>query len=407
MNRAAALLATLLATAAPAAAGPYDEAFRVFLEGTARPAASAAGVRPGVFDAAVAGLVPDLKLPDLVPPGSPPKTGNTAFQAEFTGPAAYLAEKKLAALGAGAAKRAKTWGKTLAAVERRTGVPAGIILAIWGKESGFGTAEIGKDAVRTLATQAFMGSRRAEFLPELVAALLILQEEPVSEREMKSSWAGAMGQPQFMPSKYRAFAVDGDGDGRRDIWSSVPDTLASIGNFLKAHGWKAGVPWGVEVVVPDAVACSYEGPDQGHPVADWAGAGVTRTDGGPVSARDVGPTGHLLMPAGRLGPAFLVSENFYVIKDYNESDVYALLVGLVGDRLAGGGRIADAFAKLPAFTRGDVRALQRKLEALGHDVGSADGLVGFRTRVAIGREQEKRGLPVTCFPGPEVFAAIR
>ncbi len=146
-----------------------------------------------------------------------------------------------------------------------------------------------------------MGSRRDEFLPELVAALLILQEEPVSEAEMRSSWAGAMGQPQFMPSKYRAYAVDGDGDGRRDIWTSVPDTLASIGNFLKGHGWKAGVPWGTEVVVPNAVSCSLEGPDQAHPVADWAAAGVTRADGRPVGAVDVGPTGHLLMPAGGSG----------------------------------------------------------------------------------------------------------
>lgn len=409
MLRILASLVLLLAAVPPAAAldrAAATAAFRVFLDDTVRPAARAAGVAPETFAAATAGLTPDFDLPDLSAPGTAPRADGGAFQAEFTGPAAYLSEKKLAALVAGARKRAKTHAATLAAVEKATGVPPGVILAIWGKESAFGTVAIPKEAVRTLATQAFMGARRDIFLPELVAALLILQEEPVGEHDMRSSWAGAMGQPQFLPSKFRAYAVDFDRDGRRDIWGSVPDVLGSIGNFLRAHGWTPGVPWGVEVRLPASVSCTLEGPDQGRPVAAWAADGVVTTAGRPPTAKDVGPTGHLLMPAGRLGPAFLVSGNFYVLKDYNESDVYALLVGLVGDRVRADGRLEGGFARLPAFTRGDVRDLQRRLERLGHDVGGADGLVGFRTRVAIGREEEKRGHAATCFPGPAAFAEI-
>jgi lytic murein transglycosylase len=409
MIRFAVLLLLLLAST-PAFAvdrAAVDAAFRTWLAETAWPAAAAAGVRAETFQAATADLSPDWDLPDLQPPGSEAKTPTGAFQAEFTGPSKYLADKKLNDLAAAARRQAKRWAATLSKVEARTGVPAGIVLGIWGKESGFGSADIPHSALRTIATQAFMGSRREIFLPELVAALLILQEEPIGAAEMRSSWAGAMGQPQFLPTKFRANAVDFDGDGRRDIWTSVPDTLGSIGHYLQAHGWIAGRPWGVEVTVPMEVSCTLEGPDQGMPVERWAALGVARTDGRPVSEADVGPTGHLLMPAGRLGPAFLVSENFYVLKRYNESDLYALLVGIVGDRVSGRGRIEGAWKPLGSFTRGAVRDLQRALEKMGHDVGGTDGLVGFRTRVAIGRWQESRGEAPTCFPGKAVFAAFR
>jgi lytic murein transglycosylase len=286
-------------------------------------------------------------------------------------------------------------------------VPAGIVLAIWGKESAFGAAKIDKDAIRTLATQAYMGSRRAEFFPELVAALVILEEEHIGRAAMKSSWAGALGQPQFMPTKFLSDAVDGDGDGRRDIWASTPDVFASIGHFLKARGWTAGVPWGVEVRLPATVPCSLEGPDQGQSLSAWVKAGVTRADGRPLAGGDVGPVGHLLMPAGRMGPAFLVSDNFYVLKAYNESDVYALTIGMVGDRVSKAGSIRGGWGKVGGFTRSDVRAVQRRLEAMGHDVGTADGLVGFRTRVAIGRWQAKNGLTVTCYPDKAVISSLK
>ena len=401
MKRIALLLAGALALA-PFGAAAADAAFSRWLDAKVWPAAKASGVSRATFDAAVAGLEPDLSLPDLKPTG-----GGEAFQAEFRSPATYLADGKLDALAAGARKRYAANRAILDKVARTTGVPAGIVLAVWGKESAFGTAKIEKDAVRTLATQAYMGSRRAEFFPELVAALVILEEEHISRAAMKSSWAGALGQPQFMPTKFLSDAVDGNGDGRRDIWDTTSDVLASIGHYLKSRGWKAGLPWGVEVRLPASVSCSLEGPDQGQPLAAWVRAGVTRADGKPLALGDVGPTGHLLMPAGRMGPAFLVSDNFYVLKAYNESDVYALTIGMVGDRLSGPQSIRGDWGKVGGFSRGDVRAVQRRLEGMGHDVGTADGLVGFRTRVAIGCWQEKNGLPVTCYPDKAVISALK
>lgn len=401
MKRIALLLATALALV-PQGAAAADAAFSRWFETTVWPVAEASGVSRATFEVAVAGLEPDLRLPDLKPTG-----GGNAFQAEFQSPAAYLSDRKLDGLAAGARKRLPANRAVLDKVARATGVPEGIVLAIWGKESAFGAAKIEKDAIRTLATQAYMGSRRAEFLPELVAALRILEEEHITRAAMKSSWAGALGQPQFMPSKFLSDAVDGNGDGRRDIWTTVPDVLASIGHFLKARGWKAGLPWGVEVRLPPSVPCSLEGPDQGQSLAAWVRAGVTRADGRPLALDDVGPVGHLLMPAGRMGPAFLVSDNFYVLKAYNESDVYALTIGMVGDRIAKAQSIVGDWGRASGFSRGDVRAMQWRLEAMGHDVGTADGLVGFRTRVAIGRWQAKNGLPVTCYPDKTVISALK
>lgn len=401
MKRIALFFAAALALV-PRGAAATDVAFSRWLYAKVWPAAETSGVRRATFEAAVAGLEPDLRLPDLKPTG-----GGEAFQAEFQSPTAYLADGKLDGLAAGARKRLAANRTVLDRTARATGVPAGIVLAVWGKESAFGAARIDKDAVRTLATQAYMGSRRDEFFPELVAALVILEQEHISRAAMKSSWAGALGQPQFMPTKFLTDAVDGDGDGRRDIWNSVPDALASIGHFLKSRGWKAGVPWGVEVRLPGSVACSLEGPDQGQSLSAWVKAGVTRADGRPLASADVGPVGHLLMPAGRMGPAFLVSDNFYVLKAYNESDVYALTIGMVGDRLEKAQAIRGGWGKVGGFSRGDVRAVQKHLEAMGHDVGTSDGLVGFRTRVAIGRWQEKNGLAVTCYPDKAVISALK
>lgn len=401
MKRIALLLASALALF-PQGAGAAGNGFSSWFEAKVWPAAQVSGVSRATFEAAIAGLELDLSLPDLKPTG-----GGNAFQAEFQSPAAYLADGKLDALAAGARKRYAANKAVLDKVARATGVPAGVVLAVWGKESAFGGAKIEKDAVRTLATQAYMGSRRDEFFPELVAALVILEQEHISRAAMKSSWAGALGQPQFMPTKFLSDAVDGDGDGRRDIWNSVPDVLASIGHFLKSRSWKAGVPWGVEVRLPASVPCSLEGPDQGQSLSSWAKAGVTRADGHPLSSSDFGSVGHLLMPAGRMGPAFLVSDNFYVLKAYNESDVYALTIGMVGDRLDGAQSIQGDWSKVGGFTRSDVRAVQKRLEAMGHDVGTTDGLVGFRTRVAIGRWQGKNGLPVTCYPDKAVISSLK
>jgi hypothetical protein len=215
-----------------------------------------------------------------------------------------------------------------------------------------------------------------------------------------------MGQPQLLPSKFLRYAVDGDGDGRRDIWRSAADSLASIANYLKEHGWRADRGWGVEVRLPASVSCTLEGPKQGRPMRDWARLGVAPIAGGALPESG-DTTGFLVMPAGRFGPAFLVTENFYVLKAYNESDLYALFIGNVADRMRGGGAIAGPFAPLGALRRDDILGLQQRLRANGYDVGRVDGLIGFATRTAIGQWQAKANRGETCFPDAALIQAIR
>jgi len=217
----------------------------------------------------------------------------------------------------------------------------------------------------------------------------------------------ALGQPQLLPSKFLRYAVDGDGDGQRDIWRSVPDSLASIANYLREHGWRPDRDWGVEVQVPASVSCTLEGPRQGRPLREWTRLGLTRGDGTPLPRPSDDASAFLLMPAGRLGPAFLISENFYVLKQYNESDLYALFVGHLADRMRGGSAIGGAWSPISAMGRGAIRTMQLYLQAEGYDVGQVDGLIGFATRTAIGHWQAKSGRDETCFPDAIVLRAIR
>ncbi|MEH0071030.1 lytic murein transglycosylase [Pannonibacter sp. Pt2-lr] len=286
---------------------------------------------------------------------------------------------------------------TLKAVESRYGVPARIIVAIWGRETGYGAAKIPHDGLRVVATRAFMGERREFFLGETVAALQILADGHITRTELKSSWGGAMGQPQFLPSSFLKYAVDFDGDGRRDIWRSVPDTLASIANYLSQHGWERGRDWGYEVVLPPSVSCSREGPDQQQAVSRFVREGVTRVRGREFPKSELGKPVNILMPAGRHGPAFLATGNFYVLKAYNESDVYALFVGHLADRFSRDEGFAADWDPTPHLSRGAVRDLQLKMQKAGYDVGKPDGLIGFKTRRSLGMMQEAAGRPATCW----------
>lgn len=329
-------------------------------------------------------------------------------QAEFGAPGNYFAENTVAGVSSGGRSRVARLQQPLDAIERRFGVPAGILVAIWGRESGFGGANIPHNAFEVLGTKAFMARRKDMFRNEVIAALDMVQQGVVRAGDMKSSWAGALGQPQFLPTSYLRFAVDGDGDGRADIWGSEADTLASIANYLRSFGWVSGRDWGFEVSVPDNVACSLEGPDRGRRISDWASMGVARVSGRPFPAHEAGQEGFLLMPAGRHGPAFIVTPNFYVLKAYNESDLYALFVGHAADRIAhGDSRFSGGWGRVGGLLRSDVAAMQRGLERAGYDVGGADGLAGFRTRRSIGEWQQANGRAQTCFPDGEIVRALR
>ena len=402
------LLLLFLFIAAPASAAKIDDQFRAWLESDLWPDAKANGVSKATFDAAFAGVAPNLKLPDLVMPGEKPKTPKKQLQAEFGSPGNYFAEKTIGAVSAGGRTRAGKYGKTLSAIEKRYGVPAGIVLAIWGRESGFGAAKIPYDAFEVLGTKAFLATRKDMFRAEVVAALVMLERGVVTRKMMKSSWAGALGQPQFMPTSFLEYAVDFDGDGVTDIWNSTPDTLSSIANYLAISGWQTGRDWGFEVTVPESVSCALEGPDRGKKIAEWAALGVERVGGKPFPKHELKAEGFLLMPAGRNGPAFIVTPNFYVLKEYNESDLYALFIGHGADRIAGGDRrFAGSWGKVGGLYRSDIAAMQRGLEKTGYDVGGADGLPGFKTRRSIGDWQAKHGRAPTCFPDGAIVEALR
>ena len=338
-----------LALIVPASSARIDDQFRAWLAGDLWPEAQGRGVSRETFETAFAGLRPNLKLPDLVMPGARPATPKKQHQAEFGSPGNYFGP--IGTVTRGGRDRAARLSSTLSAVERRYGVPGGIVLAIWGRESGFGTAKIPYDAFEVLGTKAFLATRKEMFRAEVLAALEMIQRGLVSRKAMKSSWAGALGQPQFLPTSFLKHAVDFDGDGRADIWNSAPDTLASIANYLVGYGWVKGRDWGFEVTVPQDVSCVHEGPDRGRPISDWAALGIARVNGKPFPAGEAQAEGFLLMPAGRNGPAFIVTPNFYVLKEYNESDLYALFIGHSADRIAHGDKsFAAGWGKVTAST---------------------------------------------------------
>jgi lytic murein transglycosylase len=386
--------------------------FQNWLTQTIAPLAAQAGVSDATFAAAMSGVELDWDIPGLVPPGSKGSTPKAQQQAEFRAPANYFGAKSIAALVSGGRGRAATHAATLKAIEKKYGVPGRIVLAIWGRESGFGAAKIPHNVFRVLATKGFMSTRPELFQAELIAALQIAQSGEVPLEMMRSSWAGAMGQPQFLPSSYLKYAVDFDGDGTKDLWNSVPDTLASIANYLKSFGWQAGRDWGYEIAMPDTVSCSNEGPDQQQTIGAWADAGIIRVTGKPFPANEKGKPANLVLPAGRNGPEFLATPNFYAIKSYNESDLYALFVGHVADRIAGLNTTADkgfvtGWKPVDQLLRSDVASLQKSLEQKGYDVGGADGLPGYKTRRSIGDWQVKNGLAETCFPSAELVKGLK
>ena len=385
-----------------------EQQFQTWLQATLWPEAEKSGISRGAFDAAVSGLTLNWDLPDLVPPGSAAPKDRKQSQAEFSSPGAYFSEKRLQGLAATGRTLAARHAATLRRIEQTYGVPGAIIVAIWGRESGFGSAKLPYSAVEVLATKAFMSTRKDLFRRELISALHMIDGGEMTAANLRGSWAGALGQPQFMPTSFLKFAVDFDGDGKRDIWQSVPDSLASIANYLVKSGWQKGRDWGFEVIIPDGVSCAQEGPDRAKPISQWASMGIKRASGKGFPAVDLSADGMMLVPAGTHGPEFIVTPNFYVLKEYNNSDLYALFIGNLADRIAyGGGAFSGAWGDVGKMLRSDVLAMQKALVAKGYDVGNVDGLPGFKTRRSLGDWQAKSGLRATCFPDASLKGKLK
>ena len=396
---AAGLAAGLMLTASGSAHA--DDGFNAFLRGV-WPEAQQAGVSKKTFDAAVAGLEPDFKLPDLEI-GGRPKVDNTG-QAEFTKTAAdYLSKPYMEKLASQGRAFFKQHQSALQRIEQASGVDPHILVAIWGRETAYGSYTLPHDAIRVLATLAYTGRRKDMFRQEFIAALKML-EVGIPRSDMKSSWAGAVGLTQFMPTEYFKHAADGDGDGKTDIWRSIPDALASAARQLQGKGWVRGEAWGYEVLPGAKTDCSLDGPPDARPISEWLKLGYQPAKKKAFSAAELKQTAYLMMPAGAYGPAFLAPENFKVIRLYNTSDLYALFVGHLADRIRGGGDFATPWKAFAQPKTKTVHDLQAQLKALGYPMDKTDGKIGSNTRKQIGIFQKTSGLNIDCWPSDAVLS---
>jgi lytic murein transglycosylase len=297
----------------------------------------------------------------------------------------------------------KKYAATFQKIENQFGVPAQVITGFWGLETDFGANTGDFATLRSLATLAYDCRRPDQFRPELIAALKLIDSGDLTPAEMRGAWAGEIGQMQFVPTYYVDFAVDYDGDGKRNLIKSTPDALASTANLLKHHGWQAGQPWLEEVRVPAEMPWAEADLAIKHPRSMWAGLGVTKADGSKLPADNMPAS--LLLPMGRLGPAFLAYPNFDVYTQWNQSLVYATTAAYFATRLAGAPPVHKGTATAPS--RAEVQEAQQRLAKLGYDVGKADGVIGAATRAAVKAVQQKLGLPADSYPDPTFLAALR
>ena len=396
----AVLVVSAFLIAAPAFA---DTVFQQWLQATWLDAQKL-GVSRATFDAAIRGLTPDYSLPDLHIPGRPEKP---APQAEFVQtPEQYVRESYIVRLAEHGRKLAARYRDTLKRIDKEFGVPGAVVLAIWARETDYGRYRLPHDAIRVLATQGFVGRRKAYFRNEFLLALKMLQEG-IPRSDMRSSWGGALGLTQFLPSDYYKFAVNFDGKGRPDIWRSVPDALASAAKQLTDRGWRAGEPWGIEVRLPSSVDCTRATREITQPIGEWIKQGYLPAYGRKLRASVLATPASLLLPEGTYGPAFLTPKNFFVIKEYNYSDLYVLFVGHLADRIAGGKRFEHPWSKDKQLKTVQVEAMQRRLAALGLYHDKVDGKAGMHTRAALGAYQKKHGLKVDCWPTKAVLDSMR
>jgi lytic murein transglycosylase len=291
-----------------------------------------------------------------------------------------------------------------ARIEQQYGVPAPVIVSFWGLESDFG-ANMGKyHSLSAIASLAYDCRRSERFRAQLLDALHLIERHDLAADDMIGSWAGELGQTQMMPSEYNQYGVDFDGDGKRDLIHSVPDVLASTANYLHGLGWKRGEPWLSEVRVPANVPWDQADLSITLPRSKWASFGVTLADGRPLPADNLGAS--LLLPMGRLGPAFLAYQNFQVYLQWNNSLVYSTTAAYLATRIAGAPAMTHVTPP-PALAFNDVKDLQARLAHAGYDVGAIDGFLGLKTRQAVKAMQLKYGLPADSYPTAELLARMR
>ena len=361
-----------------------------------RDRALAAGIAPATLDQAMAGVHHD---PDAV--------RRDRNQAEFTKTIwdyldTAVSDERVANGKAALARHAALLNR----IEARYGVEKEIVVAIWGLESAYGTFLGDRPLIGSLATLAQDSRRPAFFEDQLIAALRILQAGDVTPHGMTGSWAGAMGHTQFMPTSYLTHAVDFTGDGRRDIWGEDPaDALASTAAYLAHYGWTHGMPWGLEVTLPDGFDYMQSGERIKKPVTEWQAMGVRPATGGTLP--DHGPAS-VLLPAGYRGAAFLIFANFQVIERYNTADAYVIAVGHLADRIAGGAPIKAPWPRGDRALRAPERTeLQTRLTAAGFDTQGIDGRIGPNTIAAVRALQRARGLVPDGYPSPDILTRLR
>ena len=394
----------LQAMVAPSADAAPDAGFTGFIA-SLWPEAQAQRVTRATFEAQTRGLEPDYKLPDLILPGRP--AAGAPSQAEFVQvPADYVKEASIARLAQDGQRLLQQYHAALTGIEARFGVPATIVLAIWGRETDYGRYTLPYDGLRVLATQAYVGRRKDQYRTEFILALKMIGDGEVTRKDLRSSWAGATGLTQFLPSEFYQHAVDFDGDGRKDIWHSVPDALASAAEQLVNKGWQPGLRWAYEVRAPAGVDCTMGVPEVTRPIGEWLREGFVPVRGQKLGAAEQAQPASLLQPEGIYGPAFLTTKNYFVIKEYNFSDLYVLFVGHLSDRMLSPQPFATPWSASTQLRTADVEAMQRGLTRIGLYADKVDGKAGMKTRAALGAYQKKAGLKVDCWPSEAVLRSI-
>ena len=394
------LILSLLALAAPAVIGlPHQaEAAQTFGQWIERfwPTARAAGIKRETYDRAFKGMTPDPKVIEAA-----------NFQPEYKKPIGEYVDRVVSDKRVTGGKQKLEENKALLDIlEKRYGVDRTIIIAIWGVESNYGTQPGDMNVIRSLATLAYYNTKASFARQQLISALKILQRGDISAEAMNGSWAGAMGHTQFIPTTYQGYAVDYDGDGKRNIWADIPDALASTASYLKHSNWKAGETWGYEVTLPKGFNTKKVSEKTLKSVAAWQALGIKRVDGEPFPRP--GDKAGLYAPAGTDGPAFLVLNNFRSILRYNQANSYALGVGHLADRLKGYGPFVHPWPTDENHLSLDQRVeLQKLLVTKGLLVGDADGIIGPATLEAVKTFQRDKGMPVDGFPSRTILEMLR